>query len=266
MRKRSERWWWRAHPLAWEIDRRVPVEWVVKRATVSSRYHYCYCRIPKCANSTVMKTLAHYDGSLVGAEDVDDVGAIKRETGWLFGARALSPKTFAKKYACFTFVRNPFTRTLSAYLDKIASAEEGQYLPVAEAVGKSRARDVEFSEFIRFLSEGGLFWNAHWAPQVALLPVNRKRLRFVGKVERLDTDLALLMEHLGLGVEFGGTVSRQDRRTGSVDRAPEFYTKRLIEEVAELYAADFKAFEYPQQLLLEGGHGPSRHTATGDGQ
>lgn len=197
-----------------------------------------------------MKTLAYYDRSLIMAGDSGHVARIKKETGWLFRARALSVKRLTHGYTCFTFVRSPFTRVLSAYLDKIACAKADQYLAVAEAVGKERACDVEFAEFVRFLREGGLFWNAHWAPQVSLIPMEYSDLDFIGRVENLDTDLGRVIAKLGMDVAFDGALSRADRRRNAGDRLSDFYNDKLVEEIVALYADDFSAFSYPRNLGL----------------
>lgn len=251
--RRSERWWLRWHPLAREIDHRIPADWVTKRATVSHRHRYCYFRIPKCANSTVMRTLAQYDGDLAGLTDPDGpVEAIKRYSGTLFRARAWSTASLVRRYRCFTVVRNPFSRLLSAYLDKIAAAEPGQYGYVAMTVGRRDITEVTFDDFVRFLEGGGLHANAHWAPQCRMLPVSPSSLAFVGHQEELERDLARLVEVLGLG-PFQGLWSRKDRRRHAAGQLETFYTDELVARVHSLYALDFDTFGYTRELPMAGG-------------
>jgi hypothetical protein len=248
--KRSERWWLRLHPLTRQIDRRVPVEWVVKRATVSNAHRYCYFRIPKCANSTVIKTLARHDPALAVAPEAVTLDRLKHEAGGLFRARAWSPHSLARRYFCFTVARNPHARLLSAYLDKIAAADAGHYQYVARVAGKSDVTAVTFDDFVGFLERGGLYANAHWAPQGALLPVAVAALAFVARVEQLDADLGPLMQRIGIGANYTGTFLREERRRHSENHLGEYYTRELADRVARLYAEDFDQFGYATDLSL----------------
>lgn len=242
-----DRWWQRVHPLATGIDRRIPVQWVSKRTIVSHAYRYCYFRIPKCANSTVVQTLARYDSSLGGGAGRFARRELRRSSRNLFRARAWSPRSLARRYFCFTIVRNPYTRVLSAYLDKIADGV-GEYREVITAVGRDNVHDVTFEEFVQFLEGGGLYMNAHWAPQCALLPIDPESLAFVGHVETLDEDLETLVTRLLPGSGFEGVLSRKDRRRHSGVRLAEYFTSDLAARIARLYAEDFRVYDYPETL------------------
>ena len=239
-------WLKRRHPLAAGIDGRVKVDWVIRRAAVPPGHRYCYFRIPKCANSTVIKTLFRYDPSLKAGKDQGDPRRMKKRFGGLFSARALSPHQLSARYFCFTVVRSPFTRVLSAYLDKIAAAQPGQYSYVARAVGASKAAEVSFPDFVAFLEGGGLYANAHWAPQVAMLPVDPGELAYVGRVESLEDDLAWLVDRLFGKGTFEGAATRGDRRRHSGSRLREYYDLDLVRRVHRLYEPDFRAFGYAE--------------------
>jgi hypothetical protein len=141
---------------------------------------------------------------------------------------------------------------LSAYLDKIAAAEPGQYAYVAYATGRGSITDVSFQDFVEFLERGGLFANAHWAPQTALIPVDPANdLAFIGHQEQLEADMRTLVEDiLGLG-PFQGMQSRSDRRRHADQRLTDFYDPGLATRVVRLYEADFAAFQYARELPLE---------------
>lgn len=242
-----DRWWVRLHPLAAAIDRRIPVQWVSKRTIISHAHRYCYFRIPKCANSTVVQTLARYDSSLGRTPEGLARRELKRSSRNLFRVWAWSPRSLARRYFCFTIVRNPYTRVLSAYLDKIADGV-GEYREVITAVGKDDVHDVTFKEFVEFLEGGGLYMNAHWAPQCALLPIEPESLAFVGHVETLDDDLRTLVARLLPDSGFDGVLSREDRRRDSGVRLAEYFTSDLAARIARLYADDFRVFGYPEAL------------------
>src|SRR5437762_1100576 len=169
------------HPLLWstEIQLRRSV-W--NRIFCSPEFAFIYFRIPKSANSTVALTLAQCMGS--GLSPADDMTGARSKD---FGNRFLESKIFfphqLDRYFTFTFVRNPFTRVLSAYLDKVAT----RTAKFQKALGLND-EEVSFSRFLERLNDGYLMKNVHWAPQVALLPVEPRRLSFLGHVENIDTD------------------------------------------------------------------------------
>lgn len=241
-------WIKRRHPLARCIDSRVRADWVIRRAAINGAQRYCYFRLPKCANSTVIKTLFRYDPSLALEADPADVRLMKKLFSGLFGVWSPSPRKLATSHFCFTIVRNPFTRVLSAYLDKIAAAAPGQYDYVARSAGVPQAADVSFAEFVTFLENGGLYLNPHWAPQTALLPVKPEWLGFIGRVEDLEADLGHLVDRLFGQEVFEGVVTRYDRQRGSDTRSEDFYDDDLLYRIFCLYRADFEAFGYGRNL------------------
>jgi len=244
--QQRERWWLRFHPLSAGIDKRIPVEWVLKRATVSRTHNYCYLRIPKCANTTIIKTLLQHDPAL--AASLAKSAKPKRASRGLYRAIAWSPESLAKRYYCFTFVRNPYTRVLSAYLDKIASAEPGNYGYVAAALGKTDISEVSFPDFIGFLEKGGLFSNVHWAPQTSILPLDTKLMSFIGQVENLEVDLARLISQIPGMSTFDAVFTHEQGRRNSDSLISEYYDDDLASRVFELYREDFNELEYSEKL------------------
>jgi len=245
--RRRERWWLRFHPLSAGIDKRIPVEWVLKRATVSHKHSYCYFRIPKCANTTIIKTLVQHDPALEAS--IDKSAKPKRASRALYRAIAWSPESLAKRYFCLAFVRNPYTRVLSAYLDKIASAEPGNYAYVTAALGKADISQVSFPDFIAFLEKGGLFSNVHWAPQTSILPIDTKLIAFIGKVENLQSDLTRLINQIPGLSPFSAVVTHEQGRRNSDALISEYYDEDLASRVYELYREDFMSLGYSKKIL-----------------
>lgn len=189
---------------------------------------YAYYRVPKAATSTVMRTLAYHDPHMpdVLGNDVD----VKR----MFGHK-LTPRM-----ARFTFVRDPYTRVLSAYLDKIVAGRS--YKGTRDYATKMRQRGVEdtgFADFVGYLERGGLYDNKHWAPQVELLG---DTWMAVYRVECIIEDLEALCNHL-----FGEWYGVQDSSEGLTHagaHARDYYTEELRERVYALYRKDFEELGY----------------------
>lgn len=239
------------HPLTKEIDSRVQKKWVVHRSMVSNTWRYCCFRIPKCANSTIAKSLAYYDPDMA-YDPTDPRGQIhKANSRWrLLSAQALTPSGLSQKYFLFTFVRNPYSRILSAYLDKIANLEREAYAAKRRNILKFSDADggLSFAAFIRYLEQRGLYENPHWAPQTAMLPVAVEKIHFVGRVENLDDDLGFVVNRLFGAVAYQGPIIREINRTHSAHKMAQYYDRDLSERVYGLYKADFDAFAYAKDL------------------
>ena len=245
------RWYLRIHPLIARVDSRIRPEWVVNRASLSNIYNYCYFRLPKCANSTVIKTLISHDFSFYGYDVNDSIKLLKRSFPNLLHARALSLKGFVERYRTFAFVRNPYVRVLSAYLDKIVNADKGQYSYVARALRLPETNQASFSQFISFLQQNGLYKNPHWAPQRLLLPLDVDKLTWLGTVENIYNDLHRIIDGIWGAGAYENVFSREDRRQGANEKLALYYTEDLAQKVYELYQDDFYAFGYSKDLNPE---------------
>lgn len=234
------------HPLLKDVP--VPLRAAVySRSAVSHANRYVYVRVPKAANSTVSKTLAwlsYPDRRNVISEDEEGHAAKRLFSRYPWHWR--TPEALGD-YFTFVFVRDPFSRVLSAYLDKIAKpGDRLAYRFVAKALGKPLT-DVSFADFVAFLESGGLHGNIHWAPQVDICPLPLDRIDLIGKVETIDSDLNRIGREV-FGVSEVTTQQRQTGRTNSTDRMAAFYDADLTARVATLYRRDLEAFGYDADL------------------
>jgi len=188
-------------------------------------------RVPKAANSTVVTNLAR----LKFGRDIDSPDA-KR----MFTTPARLSKADVERFPSlfkFTVVRNPYTRTLSAYLDKI------------ERRALRAGKESSFRDFLlqaksqrRFL-----FSNAHWAPQSSLMLIPVEQFDFIGKVESLSDDLAEITRRIRPELE--QTLSSfKKNATGAGDKLRQYYDDELIALVQDLYRDDFTTFNYSTEF------------------
>jgi hypothetical protein len=189
-------------------------------------------RIPKAANSSVISGLA----SLKRGTHVPS----KPAKAMFRSPSSLSRTELDAFEALFKFavVRNPFARTLSAYLDKI------------ERKGKIDGYQTCFSDFMDYLERGGLYRNAHWAPQFALLLIPPERYDFFGRVESFDSDMQQVYARLREPALGYAPKSIYQNYTGASDKARQYYTSRQVEQVRRLFACDFEGFGYEDRLDL----------------
>ena len=142
------------------------------RVVFYTAYKIAFNRIAKSGNSSV---ILYLDEAIRGTNSYsDDYKQAKRSamgTGRTLLDMVASGKDRAslKDFSFFTVVRNPWTRTLSAFLDKIANGPHDKYGSIPGFGDNSR---TGFEAFIAFLGHGGLQANHHWKPQndALLLP------------------------------------------------------------------------------------------------
>ncbi|MCZ6573098.1 MAG: sulfotransferase family protein [Planctomycetota bacterium] len=181
----------------------------------------------------------------------------------------------------FTFVRNPWTRLVSAYLGKFVPLMEpalgalhgirrdegvlGLLGSVRSRLGLGRPADVErgatFRQFVRHLERRGTTRvNGHWRAQHRFLADHE--FDFIGRFESLQRDLAQVEERAGVKIGWPNRhptqYSDDEHEPGSAadwersqllklkryPRAQAFYTPELTDIVGRLYAEDVRRFDY----------------------
>ena len=141
-------------------------------------------------------------------------------------------------YFKFTMVRNPYTRTLSAYLDKVV---RGKVVPkpLARSTG---GRAPSFLDFCLYLEDGGLNDALHWAPQTAQMVIPVPDFDKIARLENFNEDFESVLKQIGLGERFAASaIGKYDAHKTESDRKREhYYCSRSREIVTRLMADDFR--------------------------
>ncbi len=244
-------------------QRRVVNEMIFNRA-----HRFVYCPIPKAA-CTSWKILIH---GLEGVPIEEVIGRDPPRYGNLHDPARNGLHYLAElddgeargmlddpAFLCFLFVRNPWTRTLSAYRNKVEKFEKRRndptYVPGRrrtwrqDVVAQIRAtqhipeeRDVSFAEFVRFAGEQDPWgMNSHYRPQHLLAGADFVEYDFVGRFETLPADYEVLATRLGLEVAFP-----QERIpwSDSSSRVDEYYEPETIDRVAAMFRRDIELYGY----------------------
>jgi hypothetical protein len=228
------------------------------RTAVSHRWRYIYLRVPKAANSTVTVTLTDRfpEADMATGERIDMKLAAARKDGMTHFSE-LPTDLGTDGYFVFSFVRNPYHRALSAFLDKVGPAPalaDGETdvhrryrrFHGREIAGRDGGR-ISFLGFCRYLAEGGEKDNAHWMAQSRFLALH-DRIDFIGRVESLAADLDTVVARIA------GTRQAVDlKRAGPpATRADEKVKQYFCDESRTLieatYARDFDRLGYPRGL------------------
>jgi len=143
-------------------------------------------------------------------------------------------------YFKFTFVRNPWSRLVSCWSNKIRRDRKPKPGPCRDYY-YSRFGPIlgyTFPEFVRYLDqESNVFRDPHWHPLYSYLPV--KELDFVGKIENLKEDLYTVCDKIGIPREELPHNNKSDRK-----HYTEYYDDETKQIVAEKYAKDIEYFGY----------------------
>jgi hypothetical protein len=167
--------------------------------------------------------------------------------------------------AKYSFVRNPYTRILSAYLNKFEPLTRGDgawlgahFRAVYQTIGEYRRSaghcdtSVSFEAFLDWLAHSGHPYvdDEHWVPQSRILSQDTISYDFVGRFERLKTDAAILMHRMKCEVPFPTQESLDFPATNSTQRLAAYYADREVALARKIYAADFQSLGYSLELPL----------------
>jgi len=183
----------------------------------------------------------------------------------------------------FAFVRNPWSRLVSTYLNRIVGRgiEHRQLMKKLSrgdwyrfdkralyyvrkrirGVGWAERAEVTFREFVtrEVAVTPPMEMDPHWRPQYTFL--GEHELDFIGRFEQLTEDLEALCGKLGIsadlpelnrsqyvdlddGKQFADCPQAHLRAMPAMPRYRQFYTPDLVDEVARVYAKDLDRFGY----------------------
>lgn len=164
------------------------------------------------------------------------------------------------KYAC---VRDPYSRSLSAYLNKVEQrlASDNSQRPddhfdaIARTIDEFRVTSldpdaypvIDFEVFLRWLREGKSHYrhDEHWARQTSLLRFGEVEYDYLGRFERLDEDGPAILSLMGADVGFPTQKDVKFSPQGTGEKLQAYLTPPCRSLIEELYASDFEAYGYP---------------------
>jgi hypothetical protein len=163
-----------------------------------------------------------------------------------------------EEYFWFTVVRNPYSRLLSAYLQKGQEKERG-HIKFIDYPGLAKLNPTGFKEFVAFLQDNGINKNQHWWPQTDLLFMPANHFDFIAKTENLEQDLEYVFQQVGLNKNHNLSLSKPHvaetslnwKITNANNKLRQFYDDKTTEIVYELYQSDFINFKYASDLILK---------------
>jgi hypothetical protein len=217
------------------------------RCVVIPQHKVLYHRIPKNGNSSLVSTMLNIFQGAELAERIEDKRYSKKvvmNVSELTRAEVDDLGAFTK----FLVARNPYDRTLSAYLSKVVKRYpklKPDHPLKQRFAGRGGESVPDFESFCRYLAEGGLRVDHHWSPQHDYLVLPIEDYDFVARLERIDTDFPRIVARIAPW-RTEKTLVREDtpHRTAAASKRGQYYTDLAYAMVAELFARDFEVFDY----------------------
>lgn len=221
----------------------------------SRQLPYIYVNNWKCGCSTIRRTLWVAEHDLGLAPTPLDPHTIEHLSPFINDPRRWEN---VDREFVFTFVRNPYARALSAYLDKITGTRDlAVWRPFAERHNLGDD-EISFAEFLRLIAtEPPETMDTHWRPQSQIIGADLVPYNFVGAIETFTADLTHVVHTL-----FGPDAKIEvfaPHRTQASERLQEYYGAEERAIVERLYHDDFAALGYatdPEQLERARAHRP----------
>ena len=157
-----------------------------------------------------------------------------------------------KSYFKFVFVREPFERLLSAYLEKFYSGDSAFHKNYGRGIikkyrpgGNPDDKNVTFDEFLNYvINIGNNYWNEHWKTYDKLCHPCGVHYDFIGRFQNLQEEARFVMKGLSRSLE---VQFPQVKPSNTSSKIPFFYsqipTERLY-KVVKLFGSDSEMFGY----------------------
>lgn len=209
----------------------------LKSVAVFPKLGIAFNRIKKNANSTSVVVLHRLETGVLEHELAAKRASLHLEkmppTFW--------PAVGRLRYA--VVVRNPYSRVLSAFMNKFAKAT------YVEAFRPYEITPQGFAEFLHWIANGGMEADAHWDLQRKLMLLPLDRYDEVIRFETYPEEMRALLGRQGVDLtpEIDALIgySSGRHRSAANEKLAAFYTPELYALVRELYRDDFERLGYP---------------------
>lgn len=193
-------------------------------------------RLQKNANSSAVVLLQDLETGVV-----EHQREAKNRIRTLFDF-GLGHRRIPKDLAHVVIVRNPYSRVLSAFLNKSSSTK------IRRRHGTFEATREGFGNFLRFLEEGGLSADSHWDLQTRHMLLPPEAYDGIVRFENLREEMLAFLARQGLEPRPGSLEeiypSARGKATDATAKLDAFYTPESRDRVARLFAPDFEALGY----------------------
>lgn len=224
---------------------------------VSLRNNYVWVCNMKVASTTISVTLANLDGiAMAGWTDWDKAEVAKLQD---FSSLEIAEMLLAPDWFRFCFVRNPYSRLFSAWNSKIGNENAEPFYQQAQndirdafdypIVDGKRAGIVTFRDFVAFIQSGERPGDSHWCVQSVRLMPEMIPYDFIGRYESFASDFEHVLRRLDASPDVHAAAAVVRGQSSAISHTTA-YDSELADQVYEMYAEDFEAFDYPRNSWM----------------
>lgn len=210
---------------------------------------YVYVEVPKAGCGTMKATLGGLEAARKGpglVQRVQDaphnrINATPFVKPFQLPSDMLEEALTSPAYRRFTVVRDPASRVLSGYLEKIRQGLK-QSEPIAELLGIP-ASDITFDQFLDVIAtQSSREQDPHWRRQADHLGMGSVNYDAALHLEQLDASWDRVAELTGIA-DLRETFYCKNS-TGASAKLDDYYTPELREKVRSIYVRDYEVLDY----------------------
>ena len=224
---------------------------------INHSYEFIFVHIPKTAGTSITNAMGEFtsycDLEIGGTGFGESIQtAYQRRFGIAKHSTAAEIQQVVgqvtwRKFFTFAFVRNPFARAVSVF----NFLRTWEHLPEASQVIRSFSsfEDFVLSDYWMETEEGpDRMFRPQWLWLRSTRDYNDQLVEFVGKVESIKQDMAVIYQTLGIRPPVAGGrrrkrgLRRLNRSAGAVPA--DLYNDHVIERLLDRYGVDFDRLGY----------------------
>lgn len=213
-------------------------------SVISDKFKFVWLCVPKVASRSLLWLFSDRFGNTNTCEGRQ----LYKLPGW-------SERTIElpADYFRFAFVRNPYERVASVWLDKFRNYDPASKTAKLFRKWPELSPATTFPEFVRWLGPSTRpSDDPHWKAQYRFVTDkdDRRAADFIGKIEQLDQDLAFVFEKIGLPRPEIPRLNSRDRNESGKIPYDRFYTPELRDIIRSRYEKDFSMLGYSTDMPI----------------
>ncbi|XP_071950018.1 carbohydrate sulfotransferase 11-like [Antedon mediterranea] len=227
---------------------------------VNEKHKMVYCQTPKVATDSWARIML----VLAGKTKYNDVmkmthtqvsAAWKKQVKYLSSFPVKKQNEILKNYTTFMFVRNPFSRLLSAYNDKFNPEQKnhGQFQGIYDTIWsrfrsnkQDESKTVQFEDFLNFVIDGMITrFNGHWREMHRVCYPCDIHYDVIGHFEDIENESKYILTRSKANITFPHSTGKHfTNSSGKLEKAYANIPASLIFDIYHKFKYDFMLFNY----------------------
>lgn len=218
---------------------------------ISHRFKICYVEVPQVASLPIKVSLQSADlfpekpePRNIHIKHLSPLDSTNKDN--------FSSVLFGEQYFRFCFVRDPLSRVLSAYLDKIVKNFDSRRDRRLRSLYLDPKKEISFVQFMRRIAElPPHILDIHWRPQHLLLNFSQIGYHHIGRFERFAEDFQVILETIRArsGIETFIQSETVDKADAQLEIKP-YLTQEIADIVNEVYSLDYEYLGYRRPQIV----------------